>query len=256
VKGCGKSSLDADKIKPELGSRPESLAQDVTLLPLQHPGVGEESFERKPAESSSGTRDEGGSNQMDDDPFSSSQELTVSTIVKVLEQILDAAKTTSPGRLTEYVEAWTGFDLHNTKLLRELTGPSGFTLATERTKAITRYVHAVLVFAQWRDIVVSRNGPQELGPVETSKHTISSQTDSTRQSLSHRKELRLTTLPKSLNGLWGYEVIDRTIDAFLYRWSPVHFRRLQYRWSAACAVYYCKLRVDSKYACFNPPAKY
>ena len=70
------------------------------------------------------------------------------------------------------------------------------------------------------------------------------------------QELRLTTLHKTLNELWGYEVIDRTIDAFLYRWSPVHCRRLQYRWSTACAVYYCKLRVDSKYASFNPPAEY
>ncbi|KAH7080227.1 hypothetical protein BKA63DRAFT_238563 [Paraphoma chrysanthemicola] len=59
-------------------------------------------------------------------------------------------------------------------------------------------------------------------------------------------ELRLTSSSKSLERLWLSEVIDRTADAFLYRWNSEHQRWLQYRWDAACAIYYSRLHIDDQ----------
>jgi len=191
----------------------------------------------------------------EDDPYTSSQEPTVSNIVKILERILDAAKKVSAKDVGEYIEAWTGLDLRGTDLLHQVCSPASFPSTTARTKAVKDYVHAVLVTAQWRDHVRTRNRSLSLGQSTkstafrgnidvTSASTTSLEVDNSPTPTD--KELRLTAFPNSLDKLWFSEVVDRTIDAFLYRWNKEHHRWLQYRWDAACALYYCRLHIDGK----------
>jgi hypothetical protein len=180
----------------------------------------------------------------------------VSNIVKVLERIIDAAKKLSANNLGEYVEAWTGFDLCGTELLRQLCLPSGFPSPTSRTKAVTEHVHAVLVVAQWREYVGSRKCRVSLshskkstpfrGNADLPGISATSVQGDKIQMQPRDKELRLTAFPNSLERLWFFEVVNRTVDAFLYRWNTEHQRWLQYRWDAACAIYYCKLHIDGK----------
>jgi hypothetical protein len=191
-----------------------------------------------------------------DDPYTSSQEPTVSNLVKLLERIIDDAKKKSENGLGEYIEAWTGFDLSDTDLLRQLRSPVGFSSPTARTKAVTDYVHAILVVAQWKEFVKYR----ESG-VTSSHHTrsrpsrgniglpalsgASGQGGNTHM-IPEEQNTMFTAFPNSLEKLWFFEVANRTVDAFLYRWNTEHGRWLQYRWNAACAIYYCKLHIDGK----------
>jgi hypothetical protein len=60
------------------------------------------------------------------------------------------------------------------------------------------------------------------------------------------KQIAFTAFPTSLEKLWFFEVANRTVDAFLYRWNTEHSRWVQYRWNAACAMYFCRLHIDGK----------
>jgi hypothetical protein len=190
------------------------------------------------------------------DPYTSSQEPTVSNLVKLLERIIDDAKKKSENGLGEYIEAWTGFDLSDTELLRQLRSPVGFSSPTARTKAVTKYVHAILVVAQWKEFVRYRESGVTSSHHARSRSSrgniglralsgASDQDDSTHM-IPEEQNTVFTAFPNSLKKLWFFEVANRTVDAFLYRWNMEHGRWLQYRWNAACAIYYCKLHIDGK----------
>jgi hypothetical protein len=191
-----------------------------------------------------------------DDPYTSSQEPTVSNIVKVLERIIDDAKRRLANDLGEYIEDWTGFDLAGTELLRQLCSPSGFPSPTARTKAVTEFVHATLVIAHWKYYVrscesrtMSSQQTESMpfrGGIDLSATPATSGESGKAQVPVVNKRIAFTAFPNSLEKLWFFEVATRTVDAFLYRWSTEHSRWLQYRWNAACAIYFCSLHIDGK----------
>lgn len=259
VKGCGRAAADTDYHLQDHGS------SKVTEHELTSPALHEPKLEYPKIlhpESKHPSQDPTVSvvakvpdRADDDDPYTSSQEPTVSNIVKVLERIIDAAKKVSAHNLAEHVEAWTGFDLSGTELLRQLSSPTSFPSLIARTKAVTAYVHAVLVIAQWRDYVGSHEHrfplshslermpfDENFDPPGISATSVQSDT---LQMQSKEREFHLTAFPY-LEKLWLFEVVARTVDAFLYRWNTKHQRWLQYRWDAACAIYYCKLQDDGK----------
>jgi hypothetical protein len=270
VRGCGKFATD-----PDLPKRDQSSSAAIETGPtspkldgigsvhstLAHPikiyedldrigGGGSARLEHSTIQPSLDSRQlkPASSNEVDvpgpctsDDPYTSSQEPTVSNLVKLLERI---------------IEAWTGFDLSDTELLRQLRSPVGFSSPTARTKAVTEYVHAILVVAQWKELVryrESRVNSSHHARSKPSRGNISlpalsgaSDQGGSTHMIPEEQNTVFTAFPNSLEKLWFFEVANRAVDAFLYRWNTEHGRWLQYRWNAACAIYYCKLHIDGK----------
>jgi hypothetical protein len=285
VRGCGKFATD-----PDLPKRDQSSSAAIETGPtspkldgigsvhstLAHPikiyedldrigGGGSARLEHSTIQPSLDSRQlkPASSNKVDvpgpctsDDPYTSSQEPTVSNLVKLLERIIDDAKKKSENGQGEYIEAWTGFDLSDTELLRQLRSPVGFSSPTARTKAVIEYVHAILVVAQWKELVryrESRVNSSHHARSKPSRGNISlpalsgaSDQGGSTHMIPKEQNTVFTAFPNSLEKLWFFEVANRAVDAFLYRWNTEHGRWLQYRWNAACAIYYCKLHIDGK----------
>ncbi|KAH7095663.1 hypothetical protein FB567DRAFT_35583 [Paraphoma chrysanthemicola] len=243
VKGCGKVPAYSDESKGETTAPKEAEWTDTSDMPRSS-----QSEPPTPAQEQATFKYKASDPRDDEDLYTSAQELTVANIVKVLLRVIDAAKKASVKDVGEYLEAWTGFDLSGTDLLRQLCSPWSFQSNTAaRTKAVTDYVHAVLVAAQWRDYVRSRRYERSLDCTIAGPHHKHVDFESDKDLSSNALgELRLTSFPKSLERLWLSEVVDRTVDAFLYRWNGEYQRWLQYRWDAACAIYYSRIHIDGK----------
>jgi hypothetical protein len=262
VKGCGKLSAHPDVLKGDHDSSGSLVAIEMGPAspaldePRQKTPTSQSGSNLQPRKLEVSAEIDVLDPSTTDDPYTSSQEPTVSNIVKVLERIIDDAKRRSADDLGEYIEDWTGFDLVETELLRQLCSPSGFPSPTARTKAVTEFVHATLVIAHWKYYVRScesramwsqqtESTPSRRG-IDLSAIPASSGESSEAQIPAANKEIAFTAFPNSLKKLWVFEVATRTVDAFLYRWNTEHSRWLQYRWNAACAIYFCRLHIDGK----------